>query len=189
MALKLNERPWGNIVDEEHPFSNRGVVIRRNTSKNVNHKKREQERENEELKRNTEAVRQSWREQDERERKEAEEEEMGELGKESKLRENHARAFGQRYRGKKFPQPCKYVIGEHKGEECWAHEYIDPLTGNTKRPHTCPYIHPGQQGWHDEWYTNPRFVPKGTGSWRSRGGKRNITRRKSSKSRKTRRRN
>ena len=188
MALKLNERPWSNIVNEEHPFSNRGIVIRRNTSKNVRNTKRQ--RESEELKRNTNAVRQSWHEQDERERKEAEEEEIGELEKESKLRENHARAFGERYRGKKFSQPCKYVIGEHKGEECWAYEYVDPLTGNTKRPHTCPYIHPGQQGWHDEWYTNPRFVPKGTGSWRVRGGKRNITRRKSSlKLRKTRSRN
>jgi len=182
MALKINERPWANIADEDQPFSS-SFVVKRNNS--INRRKRESE----ELKRNTNAVQQSWREQDERERKEAEEEEIGELEKESKLRENHARAFGERYRGKKFSQPCKYVIGEHKGEECWAYEYVDPLTGNTKRPHTCPYIHPGQQGWHDEWYTNPRFVPKGTSSWRSRGGKRTHTRRKSSKSRKTRRHN
>jgi hypothetical protein len=72
--------------------------------------------------------------------------------------------------------PCKYFIGKEreesvkKGEkpECWAWEYIDPKTKKLIIKHTCPYIHPGQAGWNDEWITNPPAYGGGGagGGWR-----------------------
>ena len=56
-------------------------------------------------------------------------------------------------------QPCKWCIGEFKGDECWAHEYTDPKTGRRETPRTCDRIHPGEAGWCNEWFTNPRFNP------------------------------
>jgi hypothetical protein len=55
--------------------------------------------------------------------------------------------------------PCKWVIGEFYGEECWAWEYTDPKTGKRMCPHTCNRLHPGQQGWHDEWFRNRNWKP------------------------------
>ena len=63
----------------------------------------------------------------------------------------------------KKSQPCKWVVGEFKGDECWAHEYTDPKTGRRERPRTCCRVHPGEPGWHDEWLTNPRWVAPGAG--------------------------
>ena len=60
---------------------------------------------------------------------------------------------------KKRMQPCKWCIGQFKGDECWAHEYTDPKTGKRETPRTCDRIHPGEAGWCDEWFTNPRFNP------------------------------
>jgi len=81
-------------------------------------------------------------------------------------------------RGEKAPkrlEPCKWVTGEFKGEECWAHEYVDPVTYKSAIDrglseaaakklaftvkHTCQRIHPGEEGWCPEWLTNPRFRP------------------------------
>ena len=60
---------------------------------------------------------------------------------------------------KKLGQPCKWVIGEFKGQECWAHEYVDPKTKKRCCPHTCLRLHPGQEGWHNEWFTNRNWKP------------------------------
>lgn len=60
---------------------------------------------------------------------------------------------------KKLGLPCKWVIGEFKGDECWAYEYTDPKTGKRMCPHTCPRIHPGQTGWHNEWFNNRNWKP------------------------------
>ena len=38
--------------------------------------------------------------------------------------------------------------------ECWRHEYTDPRTGEKKAPHSCNWLHPGEDGWHPEWNTN-----------------------------------
>jgi hypothetical protein len=40
MALKINERPWANIADEDQPFSS-SFVVKRNNS--INRRKRESE--------------------------------------------------------------------------------------------------------------------------------------------------
>ena len=55
--------------------------------------------------------------------------------------------------------PCKWVIGEFKGQECWAWEYTDPKTGKRMCPHTCNRLHPGQSGWHNEWFSNRNWKP------------------------------
>ena len=56
-------------------------------------------------------------------------------------------------------QPCKWVVGEFAGDECWAHEYTDPKTGKRVVKHTCDRLHPGEAGWHNEWVANPRWKP------------------------------
>jgi hypothetical protein len=61
---------------------------------------------------------------------------------------------------KKLGQPCKWVIGEFKGQECWAHEYMDPKTKKRCSPHTCQRLHPGQEGWHNEWFANRNWKPE-----------------------------
>jgi hypothetical protein len=59
----------------------------------------------------------------------------------------------------KRQQPCKWVVGEFLGDECWAHEYTDPKTRNRVIKHTCDRLHPGEEGWCKEWLTNPRWKP------------------------------
>ena len=60
---------------------------------------------------------------------------------------------------RKVVQPCKWVIGQFQGDECWAWEYTDPKTKKRCCPHTCTRLHPGQAGWHNEWYKNRYFQP------------------------------
>ena len=77
--------------------------------------------------------------------------------------------------------PCKWLVGKErqesirKGEkpQCWAWEYIDPKTKKLVVKHVCPFIHPGQPGWFDDFISNPHFKPAGaelrspsTPSWR-----------------------
>jgi hypothetical protein len=62
---------------------------------------------------------------------------------------------------KKIQQPCKWVVGQFLGEECWAWEYTDPKTGKRECPRTCQRLHKGEEGWHDEWLKNPRWEPAG----------------------------
>jgi hypothetical protein len=57
----------------------------------------------------------------------------------------------------KRAEPCKWVVGQFAGDECWAHEYTDPKTGNRVIKHTCDRLHPGEVGWHTEWLANPRW--------------------------------
>ena len=40
---------------------------------------------------------------------------------------------------------------------CWAYEYVDPKTKVLKKPHTCPFLHPGEAGWCAQWATNKHF--------------------------------
>lgn len=60
---------------------------------------------------------------------------------------------------KQLGQPCKWVIGEFKGDECWAWEYTDPKTKKRMCPHTCNRLHPGQADWHNEWFKNRNWKP------------------------------
>ena len=68
---------------------------------------------------------------------------------------------------KKYERPCRWMAGHDadssraRGEEpcCWAWEYTDPKTKKFMTPRTCPFQHPREPGWHDEWLSNPRFNP------------------------------
>ena len=68
---------------------------------------------------------------------------------------------------KKYEKPCRWMVGKDalasraRGEApcCWAWEYTDPKTNKRMTPHTCPFQHPGEPGWHNEWLTNNRFDP------------------------------
>ena len=56
-------------------------------------------------------------------------------------------------------EPCKWVVGQFAGDECWAHEYTCPKTHKRVIKHTCDRLHPGEAGWHTEWLANPRWRP------------------------------
>jgi len=58
----------------------------------------------------------------------------------------------------KIQLPCKWVIGEFAGQECWAWEYMDPKSGKRECPHTCQRLHPGEAGWNPDWL---RLMRKG----------------------------
>lgn len=76
----------------------------------------------------------------------------------------------------KKPCPCKMLYscqGDkstggarpttlHVSSECWAHEYVDPLTKKRVVKHVCPWLHPGEEGWLKEWETNRLFNPNAT---------------------------
>ena len=47
----------------------------------------------------------------------------------------------------------------HVSSECWSHERTDPLTGQRIVKHVCPFLHPGEPGWHNEWLTNRLWTP------------------------------
>ena len=89
------------------------------------------------------------------------------LTQEALIRERYARDVKEKAqmglkrneKPKKIQQPCKWVVGEFKGDECWAYEYTDPKTGKRECPHTCQRLHIGEEGWHDEWLTSPRWKP------------------------------
>lgn len=42
----------------------------------------------------------------------------------------------------------------HVCTECWGWEYTDPRTGQIVRKRTCPWLHPGEEGWQPEWDTD-----------------------------------
>ena len=54
---------------------------------------------------------------------------------------------------------CAPKVSYVTGAACWAHEYVDPKTKVKKAPHKCPYLHPGEEGWCDEWLKNSLFSP------------------------------
>ena len=71
---------------------------------------------------------------------------------------------------KKVARPCKNLYYTHDGKktvrvssECWAYEYTDPKTKRFEKPHTCEHLHPGENGWLKEWFTDRNFgsIPKG----------------------------
>jgi hypothetical protein len=42
----------------------------------------------------------------------------------------------------------------HVSSECWRYEYTDPESGKLICPHACNWLHPGEDGWQDEWDTD-----------------------------------
>jgi hypothetical protein len=91
------------------------------------------------------------------------------------VKQRTMRGVGRGEKPKTIATPCKWVIGEFEGDkvtytdpttgkkyrhaECWAHEYTDPRTKKRECPHTCNRLHPGQAGWHSEWFTNRNWKP------------------------------
>jgi hypothetical protein len=49
----------------------------------------------------------------------------------------------------------------HVSSECWSHERRCPETGAMLTPHKCPFLHPGEPGFHKEWMTNRLWLPAG----------------------------
>jgi hypothetical protein len=68
---------------------------------------------------------------------------------------------------KKIYEPCKWMIGKFKKEaenenkkpQCWAHEFLNPVTKKWEYPRVCQRLHPGQEGWHNEGLKNPNWKP------------------------------
>ena len=69
----------------------------------------------------------------------------------------------------KLVEPCKKLYScngggdaggvarpttKHVSSECWRYEYTDPMTGQYKKVHTCNWLHPGEDGWYEEWNTD-----------------------------------
>ena len=75
------------------------------------------------------------------------------------VKQRASRGLARGQAPKTLVMPCKWVIGEFKGDECWAWEYTDPKTGKRMCPHTCTRLHPGQAGWHNEWFANRNWKP------------------------------
>lgn len=50
----------------------------------------------------------------------------------------------------------------HVASECWGWEYLDPKTKTKKKPHTCPFLHPGEEGWCSQWMTDKLYQPGAT---------------------------
>lgn len=71
---------------------------------------------------------------------------------------------------------CAPRVEHMTGAQCWAWEYTDPKTKQVKRPHTCPYLHPGEEGWHKEWETNAYWDPADAamGRFAALKGRRNV---------------
>jgi hypothetical protein len=42
----------------------------------------------------------------------------------------------------------------HVSSECWRYVYTDPETGQVHKPRCCNWLHPGEDGWQDEWDTD-----------------------------------
>ncbi len=84
-------------------------------------------------------------------------------------RVQEAQAYKYAARGKIY-EPCKklyscdkaVVKGRelavpttlHVSSECWRYIYTDPETGHIHAPKTCNWLHPGEDGWQDEWDTD-----------------------------------
>jgi len=47
----------------------------------------------------------------------------------------------------------------HVSSECWSHERVCPETGARLKPHKCPWLHPGEPGWHAQWNTDRLWRP------------------------------
>ena len=84
-----------------------------------------------------------------------------------KMSDQAMRGVGKGQGPKKFDRPCRWMVGKDaassnaRGEKpcCWAWEYTDPKTNKYMTPRTCPYQHPGEPGWNEEWLKDPHFKP------------------------------
>ena len=91
-------------------------------------------------------------------KKERELTEQQDLSAASLIMKTHAEVMGLK-RAKKNNRPCKWLFFDENNKiktnkivsECWAYEYMDPKTKQKKKPHTCPFLHPGENGWRSEW--------------------------------------
>ena len=76
----------------------------------------------------------------------------------------------QQWRKNEKGVPCAPQRNHLTGAQCWAWERYDKATKTLKCPHTCPYIHPNEEGWHKEWDNNRNWKPPATGFEALRGG-------------------
>ena len=82
-------------------------------------------------------------------------------------------------KARKIQRPCKWLYCNESApksqwrdgrapttsnvtSECWAWEYTEPKTKVKKAPHTCPYLHPGEEGWCSQWLDNKNYDPMAT---------------------------
>ena len=114
---------------------------------------------------------------------------MADMEVESKsfIMKNHAEKMAvvsgkfRKEKARKIQKPCKWLYCDesapksqwrrdsdgklcapstgHVASECWAWEYLDPKTKVKKAPHTCPYLHPGEEGWCSQWLNNKNYDP------------------------------
>ena len=84
-------------------------------------------------------------------------------------RVQEAQAYKYAERGKIY-EPCKKLYScekttvkgrelavpttLHVSSECWRYVYTDPATGQIVKPRCCNWLHPGEDGWQDEWDTD-----------------------------------
>ena len=100
---------------------------------------------------------------------------------------------------KKVDRPCKWLYCDESvpkvrnargemaapirrnvtGAQCWAHEFINPRTGQWERPHKCSHQHPGEPGWRSEWNADRLFEPvqEGQTVWLSSRGSERVPQR------------
>ena len=102
---------------------------------------------------------------------------------------------------KKVDRPCKWLYCDEEapkvrnsrgelaapirrhvtGAQCWAHEFINPRTGQWERPHKCSHQHPEEPGWRSEWNTDRTFEPvkevQGQTVWLSSRGSERVPQR------------
>jgi hypothetical protein len=62
----------------------------------------------------------------------------------------------------KIMEPCRFLYTPSDNvfintvcSECWAYEYTHPVTKQFITVHQCMRLHPGEEGWKDEWNTLP----------------------------------
>ena len=62
----------------------------------------------------------------------------------------------------KIQEPCRFLYTPSDNvfintvcSECWAYEYTHPVTNKFISVHQCMRLHPGEEGWKDEWNTLP----------------------------------
>ena len=69
----------------------------------------------------------------------------------------------------KKQEPCKFLYDcqgtparpttMRVSTECWSHEYTHPETGKVIAKHVCDRLHPGEEGWCEQWNTDRLWKP------------------------------
>jgi hypothetical protein len=69
----------------------------------------------------------------------------------------------------KVDEPCKFLYDcqgtparpttARVTTECWSHEYTHPETGKVVAKHVCDRLHPGEEGWCEQWNTDRNWKP------------------------------